>query len=73
MKKALSSSRQRICKRCNKKITEDMICASCKNELLSQYDSKVGWKIAYEIEKVSRHIMRNTRSSDPEEYFPACE
>lgn len=50
-----------------------MICASCKNELLSQYDSKVGWKIAYEIEKVSRHIMRNTRSSDPEEYFPACE
>jgi hypothetical protein len=69
MKKALKLSRKRICKRCNKKITDDIICASCKNELLSQYDSKIGWKMAFEIEKVSRHIMRNTFTEDPDEYY----
>jgi len=68
MRNALPSSRKRVCKRCNKKITEDIICAGCKNELLSQYDSKIGWKMAFEIEKVSRHIMRNTSITDPEEY-----
>ncbi|HES59551.1 MAG TPA: hypothetical protein ENO18_03885 [Caldithrix sp.] len=69
MKNALSSSRKRICKRCNRQITEDIICAACKNELLSQYDSKIGWKMAYEIEKVSRHVMRNTSMHDQDEPF----
>jgi hypothetical protein len=71
MRNALPLSRKRVCKRCNKKITEDIICAGCKNELLSQYDSKIGWKMAYEIEKVSRHIMRNTSMNDPDEYQSA--
>jgi cytochrome c-type biogenesis protein CcmH/NrfF len=68
----MSNSRptgQRICKRCNRRITEDIICAGCKNELLAQYDSKIGWKMAYEMEKVSRHIMRNSLRSDTEDPF----
>jgi len=69
MRKALSSSRNKICKRCNRKVTEDIICAGCKNELLSQYDSKVDWKVAYEIEKVSRYIMRNASINDSDAAF----
>ena len=60
-------SRKRVCKRCNRRITEDIICAGCKNELLSNYNSKIGWKMAYEMEKVSRQIMRITSRYDSEE------
>ncbi len=59
---------KKICKRCNKNVTEDIICASCKNELLSKYDSRIGWKTAYEIEKISRYVMRKADIDDAE-YF----
>jgi hypothetical protein len=67
MRNTLASSGKRICKRCNRLITEDIICAGCKNELLTHYNSKISWKMAYEMEKVSRHIMRNTFGFDSEE------
>jgi hypothetical protein len=67
MRNAISKLRTRTCKRCNKKIKEDIICASCKNELLSQYDSRISWKTAYDIEKVSRYVMRNTLRYDSDE------
>jgi cytochrome c-type biogenesis protein CcmH/NrfF len=67
MSNTLPLSRKRICKRCNRRIAEDMICAGCKNELLTHYNSKIGWKMAYEMEKVSRHIIRNTFWFDSEE------
>jgi hypothetical protein len=67
MSNSLASSRKRICKRCNRNVTEDIICAGCKNELLTHYNSKINWKMAYEMEKVSRHIMRNTFRNDSEE------
>jgi hypothetical protein len=60
-----------MCKRCNRAFAEDIICAACKNELLHQYNSKISWKMAYEIEKVSRHIMRNTSLNDSDESFAA--
>jgi len=66
MGNAISRPAKKICKRCNKNITEDIICASCKNELLSQYDSKIGWKTAYEIEKFSRYVMRKADIDDTE-------
>jgi hypothetical protein len=67
MRNTPPSSRKRICKRCNRRITEDIICAGCKNELLTHYNSKIDWKMAYEMEKVSRHIIRNTYRYDSEE------
>jgi hypothetical protein len=67
MRNTPKSSRKRICKRCNRRIAEDIICAGCKNELLTHYNSKIGWRTAYEIEKVSRHIKRNTLWSDSDE------
>jgi hypothetical protein len=67
MSNSLASSRKRICKRCNRRVAEDIICAGCKNELLTHYNSKISWKMAYEMEKVSRHIMRNTFRYDSEE------
>ena len=59
MSNSPASSRKRICKRCNQRIADDIICAGCKNELLIHYNSKISWKMAYEMEKVSRHIMRS--------------
>jgi hypothetical protein len=67
MRNTPPSFRKRICKRCNRRITEDIICAGCKNELLTHYNSKIDWKMAYEMEKVSRHIIRNTYRYDSEE------
>jgi hypothetical protein len=67
MRNTPPTSRKRICKRCNKWATEDIICAGCKNELLTQYNSKISWKMAYEMEKVSRHITRSTLWHDLEE------
>ena len=72
MRNAISKVRTRTCKRCNKKLTEDIICASCKNELLSQYNSQISWKMAYEIEKVSRYVIRNTSQYDSDESTPTC-
>ena len=52
----------KICKRCNKHHTKDIICASCKNELLSSYENNLDWQTAYEVEKahwiVLRYIMK---------------
>jgi uncharacterized paraquat-inducible protein A len=59
---------QRKCKRCNRHLTHDIICPACKNELIAMYDNKLGWKTAYEIEKISRIAMRNTQQDDADEF-----
>ncbi|MBN2481361.1 MAG: hypothetical protein JXB19_06460 [Bacteroidales bacterium] len=64
MKPLTRQNVQRKCRRCNKHLTYDVICPACKNELISMYDNKLGWKTAYEIEKISRMAMRNTKQEN---------
>jgi hypothetical protein len=58
MNKPATEKKQQVCKRCNSNLTTDIICPSCKNELLSTFDSKLDWQTAYEIEKVQRAASR---------------
>jgi hypothetical protein len=64
MRNATLTGPEGICKRCNKGLTNDLICGGCKNELISIYDTRISWKVAYEIEKVSRYAMRNSIRED---------
>lgn len=71
MKPLVKKDSQRICRRCNRSVTtKDIICPACKNDLIALYDNKLGWKTAYEIEKISKIAMRNTNSEDPDELYP---
>ncbi len=57
--KPLSSEKIiKLCRRCYKNKTNDIICPACKNELIAIYDNKVTWRTAYEIEKFSRKALR---------------
>ena len=58
MEKSITKNGQKVCKRCNRNLATDIICASCKNELLISFDSKIDWRTAYEIEKVQRIASR---------------
>ena len=49
---------KRICKRCNRNFSKDLICTHCKIELVNHFDSKLDWQTAYEIEKVQRRTQR---------------
>ncbi|MBA7536098.1 hypothetical protein ES705_28360 [subsurface metagenome] len=42
-----------VCKRCNKNQTVDIICQSCKNELLSHFEASSDWQMAFEMEKAT--------------------
>jgi hypothetical protein len=46
------------CKRCNKAASADLICQSCKNELLANYEATSDWQTAYEIEKAQLTASR---------------
>jgi transposase-like protein len=64
----LSSKKiQKLCKRCNRNFSNDFICPSCKNELIAIYDNKLGWRTAYEIERISRKAMLFTREEADED------
>ncbi len=64
MKKAAAETEYKICKRCNQHHTKDIICASCKNELLSSYESNIDWQMAYEIEKAHRIVLKYKMKED---------
>lgn len=65
--KPLSSEKvSKLCRRCYKIKTTDIICPTCKNELIAIYDNKVTWRTAYEIEKISRKAMRQSTSETEE-------
>ena len=51
MRRAEVISGKKVCKRCNRHHTKDIICPSCKSELLSSYESRIDWQTAYEAEK----------------------
>lgn len=61
MKPLIKEKSLKKCRRCNKHLAYDIICPACKNELISMYDNKLGWKTAYEIEKISRMAMRGSQ------------
>ncbi len=46
------------CKRCNKAAGPDMICQSCKNELLTNYEVVCDWQTAFEIERATQTALR---------------
>ena len=54
------------CKRCNKPASADMICQSCKSELLSNFEATSDWQTAFEIEKAQ--LTASRYQSDYDEY-----
>ncbi|NJK86847.1 MAG: hypothetical protein HC906_13610 [Bacteroidales bacterium] len=48
----------KICKRCKKVSCTDLVCTSCKVELLTKYDSKLDWRTAFEVERAHMAAMR---------------
>lgn len=64
MKKSGVEPKYRICKRCNKHQARDIICASCKNELLSSCENNLDWQTAYEIEKIQRIVLKYKMRED---------
>jgi hypothetical protein len=68
MKSLETEKLKKLCKRCYKNSATDVICASCKNELIALYENKLTWRTAYEIEKISRKAMRYSDPSDEDLY-----
>jgi len=68
MKPLISEKLGKLCKRCYKNTATDLICPSCKNELISSYGNKLTWRTAYEVEKISKKAMRYSGDSDEELY-----
>ena len=64
MEKTETDAEQKMCKRCNKHQTKDVICALCKNELLSSYGNNIDWQTAYEVEKAHRIILKYKMRED---------
>jgi hypothetical protein len=59
------------CKRCNRPITSDIICQSCKNELLGHYEVSSDWQTAFEIEKaqlIASRYRLNTEEDDEDTF-----
>ena len=63
MKKKEHKGGFKVCKRCNRHQAEDIICPSCKNELLSSYNN-TDWQTALEIEKAHNIAMRFRTDED---------
>jgi hypothetical protein len=69
MKPLASDKARKICRRCNKNSSEDIICPACKNDLIALYDNKLNWRTAYEVEKVSRRALLFSRDSAEEDLY----
>ena len=68
MKSLDSEKLKKLCKRCYKNPAADVICPSCKNELIILYENKLTWRTAYEVEKISKKAMRYSEQADEELY-----
>lgn len=60
MKPLSEQEGKKLCKRCFRNTAIDLICPACKNELIALYDNKLGWRTAFEIEKISKKAMLYT-------------
>jgi len=69
MKPLASDKSPKICRRCHKITSDDVICPACKNELIVLYDNKLSWRTAYEVEKISRRAMLYTRNEAEDELY----
>jgi len=58
------TTKQRTCKRCNKNLTDDIICQSCKNELLSHFEASSDWQMAFEMERATMVASRFRNEDD---------
>jgi hypothetical protein len=67
MKPLISEKLGKLCRRCYKNSTVDIICPACKNELIALFDNKLTWRTAYEVEKISKKAMRYTRNEEEDE------
>ena len=67
MKPLYSDNLGKRCKRCFKNHSVDIICPTCKSDLIALYDNKLTWRTAYEIEKISRNALRYTGNEAEEE------
>jgi RNA polymerase subunit RPABC4/transcription elongation factor Spt4 len=63
MKNKQPKAEFKICKRCNRHQAEDIICPSCKNELLSSYNN-IDWETAFEAEKAHNKALRYRMDED---------
>jgi hypothetical protein len=48
----------KLCKRCNRRLTEGLICQTCKSELINHYEASLDWQLAYDIEKAQMAALR---------------
>jgi hypothetical protein len=69
MKPQITQKLGKICKRCNKNTTIDIICPACKNELIAIYENKLSWRTAYEVERISKKAMRYSYGDAEEELY----
>jgi len=69
MKSPATDKLGKLCKRCFQNPADDIICPSCKDELIAIYNNKLTWRTAYEIEKISKKAMRYTRNETEEELY----
>ncbi len=58
MEKNAADKKPKLCKRCKKNVAKDLICTNCKVELLNNYDSKIDWQTAFEIERIQLSALR---------------
>lgn len=68
MKPLDSEKLKKLCKRCYKNPSIDVICPSCKNELIALYENKLTWRTAFEVEKISKKAMRYSAETDDDLY-----
>jgi hypothetical protein len=68
MKPLVTAKLGKLCKRCFKNPAIDMICPSCKNELIATYENKLTWRTAFEVERISKKAMRFSGETDDEIY-----
>jgi len=64
MKKKEPNTKFKVCKRCNRHQAEDIICPSCKSELLSSYNNKIDWQTAFEVEKAHQTALKYRMDED---------
>ena len=67
MKPLTTEKLGKLCKRCFKNSTVDIICPSCKNELIAIYENKLTWRTAFEVERISKKAMRYSDGDNSEE------
>ncbi len=64
------TTKKQTCKRCNKNFTADIICQSCKNELLNHFEASSDWQMAFEMERATLVAakFRNDDEYDDDKY-----